>query len=70
MSVAVKPLNKQQNNTNTRTYNTQIGIGSIQLWYGPAVTTIVCGLLSLTYVFSVIKAGGVGKNGSTVAVSP
>lgn len=34
------------------------------------MTTIVCGLLSLTYVFSVIKAGGVGKNGSTVAVSP
>ncbi|EDV56156.2 cholinephosphotransferase 1 isoform X1 [Drosophila erecta] len=46
---------------------TKIGIGSIQLWYGPAVTTIVCGLLSLAYVFSVIKAGGVGKNGSTVA---
>ncbi|XP_033251339.1 cholinephosphotransferase 1-like isoform X5 [Drosophila miranda] len=46
---------------------TKIGIGDIQLWYGPAITTIVCGLLSLTYVFSVIKAGGVGKNGSTVA---
>ncbi|XP_017001116.1 cholinephosphotransferase 1 isoform X2 [Drosophila takahashii] len=46
---------------------TKIGIGSIELWYGPAMTTIVCGLLSLTYVFSVIKAGGVGKNGSTVA---
>ncbi|XP_037712587.1 cholinephosphotransferase 1 isoform X1 [Drosophila subpulchrella] len=45
----------------------KIGIGSIELWYGPALTTIVCGLLSLTYVFSVIKAGGVGKNGSTVA---
>ncbi|XP_017132002.1 cholinephosphotransferase 1 isoform X1 [Drosophila elegans] len=46
---------------------TKIGIGSLELWYGPAMTTIVCGLLSLTYVFSVIKAGGVGKNGSTVA---
>ncbi|XP_016990958.1 cholinephosphotransferase 1 isoform X1 [Drosophila rhopaloa] len=46
---------------------TKIGIGSIELWYGPAMTTIVCGLLSLAYVFSVIKAGGVGKNGSTVA---
>ncbi|XP_017017001.1 cholinephosphotransferase 1 isoform X3 [Drosophila kikkawai] len=46
---------------------TKIGIGGIELWYGPAMTTIVCGLLSLTYVFSVIKAGGVGKNGSTVA---
>ncbi|XP_052840868.1 cholinephosphotransferase 1 isoform X1 [Drosophila gunungcola] len=46
---------------------TKIGIGSLELWYGPAMTTIVCGLISLTYVFSVIKAGGVGKNGSTVA---
>ncbi|XP_052840871.1 cholinephosphotransferase 1 isoform X4 [Drosophila gunungcola] len=47
---------------------TKIGIGSLELWYGPAMTTIVCGLISLTYVFSVIKAGGVGKNGSTVAI--
>ncbi|KAI8037573.1 hypothetical protein M5D96_009726 [Drosophila gunungcola] len=47
---------------------TKIGIGSLELWYGPAMTTIVCGLISLTYVFSVIKAGGVGKNGSTVAL--
>lgn len=66
-----KTLNKQTH-THLCTHNTlctQIGIGSIELWYGPAFTTIVCGLLSLTYVFSVIKAGGVGKNGSTVAVS-
>ncbi|XP_032596772.1 cholinephosphotransferase 1 isoform X2 [Drosophila grimshawi] len=46
---------------------TKIGIGSIELWSGPAITTIVCGMLSLTYVFSVVVAGGVGKNGSTVA---
>ncbi|XP_034476561.1 cholinephosphotransferase 1 isoform X2 [Drosophila innubila] len=46
---------------------TKIGIGNIQLWAVPAVTTIVCGVLSLTYVFSVVVAGGVGKNGSTVA---
>ncbi|EDV98518.1 GH22625 [Drosophila grimshawi] len=47
---------------------TKIGIGSIELWSGPAITTIVCGMLSLTYVFSVVVAGGVGKNGSTVAI--
>ncbi|XP_062132971.1 cholinephosphotransferase 1 isoform X2 [Drosophila sulfurigaster albostrigata] len=46
---------------------TKVGIGNIELWAGPAVTTIVCGVLSLTYVFSVVVAGGVGKNGSTVA---
>ncbi|XP_030557638.1 cholinephosphotransferase 1-like isoform X3 [Drosophila novamexicana] len=46
---------------------TKIGIGNIELWYGPAITTIVCGVISLTYVFSVVVAGGVGKNGSTVA---
>ncbi|KAL7737198.1 hypothetical protein ACLKA6_005389 [Drosophila palustris] len=47
---------------------TKIGIGNIELWAAPAVTTIVCGVLSLSYVFSVVVAGGVGKNGSTVAV--
>lgn len=31
--------------------------------------TIVCGIWSLSYIFSVVLAGGVGKNGSTVAVS-
>ncbi|XP_064535974.1 cholinephosphotransferase 1 isoform X3 [Drosophila montana] len=46
---------------------TKIGIGNIELWHGPAITTIVCGVISLTYVFSVVVAGGVGKNGSTVA---
>ncbi|KAM8714130.1 hypothetical protein ACLKA7_014305 [Drosophila subpalustris] len=46
---------------------TKIGIGNIELWAAPAVTTIVCGVLSLSYVFSVVVAGGVGKNGSTVA---
>ncbi|XP_023171216.2 cholinephosphotransferase 1 isoform X1 [Drosophila hydei] len=46
---------------------TKIGFGKIELWYGPAITTIVCGIISLTYVFSIVVAGGVGKNGSTVA---
>lgn len=31
--------------------------------------TIVCGIWSLSHIFSVVLAGGVGKNGSTVAVS-
>ncbi|KRG05534.1 uncharacterized protein Dmoj_GI21334, isoform D [Drosophila mojavensis] len=48
---------------------TKVGFGKIELWYGPAITTIVCGVISLTYVFSIVVAGGVGKNGSTVAVS-
>lgn len=39
------------------------------IWMILSITTIVCGLWSLSYVFSVIHAGGVGKNGSTVAVS-
>lgn len=46
---------------------TKIGIGHIELWYGLSIATAVCGLFSLTYVFSVVVAGGVGKNGSTVA---
>ncbi|XP_017865724.1 PREDICTED: cholinephosphotransferase 1 isoform X3 [Drosophila arizonae] len=46
---------------------TKVGFGKIELWYGPAITTIVCGVISLTYVFSIVVAGGVGKNGSTVA---
>ncbi|XP_043867267.1 cholinephosphotransferase 1 isoform X2 [Drosophila mojavensis] len=47
---------------------TKVGFGKIELWYGPAITTIVCGVISLTYVFSIVVAGGVGKNGSTVAI--
>lgn len=34
-----------------------------------SIATVVCGVWSLTRIFSVILAGGVGKNGSTVAVS-
>lgn len=34
-----------------------------------SVATVVCGVWSLTRIFNVILAGGVGKNGSTVAVS-
>lgn len=34
-----------------------------------SIATIICGVWSLSRIFSVILAGGVGKNGSTVAVS-
>lgn len=34
-----------------------------------AAMTIVCGFWSLWHIGAVILAGGVGKNGSTVAVS-
>lgn len=34
-----------------------------------SVATIVCGVWSLTRIFKVVRSGGVGKNGSTVAVS-
>lgn len=34
-----------------------------------SVATVVCGVWSLTRIFNVVLAGGVGKNGSTVAVS-
>ncbi|XP_067627824.1 cholinephosphotransferase 1 isoform X7 [Eurosta solidaginis] len=41
--------------------------GNFQMWYLISLMTIVCGLWSLWFIFSVILAGGVGKNGSTVA---
>uniref|UniRef100_U5ESN6 diacylglycerol cholinephosphotransferase n=1 Tax=Corethrella appendiculata TaxID=1370023 RepID=U5ESN6_9DIPT len=43
---------------------TKIGF---ELWNSMALMTIVCGAWSLSHFFSVIHAGGVGKNGSTVA---
>uniref|UniRef100_A0A1I8PM53 diacylglycerol cholinephosphotransferase n=1 Tax=Stomoxys calcitrans TaxID=35570 RepID=A0A1I8PM53_STOCA len=41
--------------------------GNLELWSTLCLMTLVCGLWSLRYIFSVILAGGVGKNGSTVA---
>ncbi|XP_067620099.1 choline/ethanolaminephosphotransferase 1-like [Eurosta solidaginis] len=41
--------------------------GNFQMWYLIALMTIVCGLWSLWFILSVILAGGVSKNGSTVA---
>uniref|UniRef100_A0A182V8H1 diacylglycerol cholinephosphotransferase n=1 Tax=Anopheles merus TaxID=30066 RepID=A0A182V8H1_ANOME len=42
--------------------------GQFELWSTMAVMTILCGGWSLLEFFSVIRAGGVGKNGSTVAM--
>ncbi|XP_050326086.1 cholinephosphotransferase 1 isoform X3 [Bactrocera neohumeralis] len=41
--------------------------GNFQLWSTLSLMTLVCGIWSLWFIFSVILAGGVGKNGSTVA---
>ncbi|KAH1026940.1 hypothetical protein HUJ05_000529 [Dendroctonus ponderosae] len=41
---------------------------SISLWFSIALSTLVCGLWSFYRCFDVIFTGGVGKNGSTVAV--
>uniref|UniRef100_A0A1A9VLL8 diacylglycerol cholinephosphotransferase n=2 Tax=Glossina austeni TaxID=7395 RepID=A0A1A9VLL8_GLOAU len=42
--------------------------GNLELWSSITLVTIVCGIWSLSYISSVILAGGVGKNGSTVAL--
>ncbi|XP_053966408.1 cholinephosphotransferase 1 isoform X5 [Anastrepha ludens] len=41
--------------------------GNIEMWSILSLMTLVCGIWSLWFIFSVILAGGVGKNGSTVA---
>ncbi|XP_065370593.1 cholinephosphotransferase 1 isoform X3 [Calliphora vicina] len=41
--------------------------GNLELWSSLCLMTIVCGIWSLSHIFSVVLAGGVGKNGSTVA---
>ncbi|TMW46025.1 hypothetical protein DOY81_008895 [Sarcophaga bullata] len=42
--------------------------GNLELWSSLSLMTIVCGIWSLSHIFSVVLAGGVGKNGSTVAL--
>ncbi|XP_054269902.1 choline/ethanolaminephosphotransferase 1 isoform X2 [Macrosteles quadrilineatus] len=41
----------------------------IEIRFGVVLTTIVCGSISFYNIFRVIFTGGVGKNGSTVAMS-
>ncbi|XP_055600699.1 cholinephosphotransferase 1 isoform X3 [Uranotaenia lowii] len=42
-------------------------VGNFELWNTMTVMTVVCGSWALLQFFAVIQAGGVGKNGSTVA---
>ncbi|ETN67572.1 ethanolaminephosphotransferase [Anopheles darlingi] len=42
--------------------------GQLELWCSMAIMTIICGGWSLLHFGAVIRAGGVGKNGSTVAL--
>ncbi|KAG4068222.1 hypothetical protein HA402_008863 [Bradysia odoriphaga] len=41
--------------------------GNFELWNSMTVMTVVCGVWALSVTLRVIHAGGVGKNGSTVA---
>lgn len=45
------------------------GVIHMCIWHVIPVGTFICGTWSLYYAFSTIFTGGVGKNGSTVAVS-
>lgn len=44
--------------------------GNVELWMSIPLMTFVCGFWACIHIFSTILGGGVGKNGSTVAVSP
>lgn len=41
--------------------------GNFELWNSMTIMTVVCGVWALSVTLRVIHAGGVGKNGSTVA---
>lgn len=43
--------------------------GSVELWMSIPLMTFVCGFVAAVHMFSTILGGGIGKNGSTVAVS-
>lgn len=42
-------------------------VSDFELWNSMSVMTIICGSWAMMQFFAVIQAGGVGKNGSTVA---
>uniref|UniRef100_A0A336LQV3 CSON001184 protein n=1 Tax=Culicoides sonorensis TaxID=179676 RepID=A0A336LQV3_CULSO len=42
-------------------------IFGFHMWHFMGLATIVCSSWAMSYFFSVIRAGGIGKNGSTVA---
>lgn len=41
----------------------------IYTWYIIPITTLMCGMWSMYHTMNIIFTGGIGKNGSTVAVS-
>uniref|UniRef100_T1GLP6 Uncharacterized protein n=1 Tax=Megaselia scalaris TaxID=36166 RepID=T1GLP6_MEGSC len=43
-------------------------IGNFELWSSMALMTIVCGLWQISFMCKVIKAGGIGRNGSSIAI--
>lgn len=48
----------------------QVGyLDLVEPWYLMVIATTVCAIMSSVGLFTVIVTGGVGKNGSTVAVS-
>nr|CAH7754499.1 unnamed protein product [Callosobruchus chinensis]CAH7757635.1 unnamed protein product [Callosobruchus chinensis] len=49
-------------------WSTKLFSDSFELWYFIPISTFVCGLLCLYSNLTVIFTGGVGKNGSTVAL--
>ncbi|XP_064215020.1 cholinephosphotransferase 1 isoform X5 [Tribolium castaneum] len=49
-------------------WSTKFFSGTVCLWYLIPLSTLICGLWSLYQSIIVIFTGGVGKNGSTVAV--
>lgn len=51
-------------------YHSQIPVLNIQMKMIPAICTFLGAIFSCTNYFRVIFTGGVGKNGSTIAVSP
>ncbi|XP_017772691.1 PREDICTED: choline/ethanolaminephosphotransferase 1 isoform X5 [Nicrophorus vespilloides] len=50
-------------------WKTMLFNSPLELWCGIPIFTTICGLWSLVNMLKVIFTGGVGKNGSTVAVS-
>lgn len=51
-------------------YSFQVGyLDLVEPWYLMVIATTVCAIMSSVGLFTVIVTGGVGKNGSTVAVS-
>ncbi len=61
---------KKKRNPNKQNIINQFKVfGNFELWNSMTIMTVVCGVWALSVTLRIIHAGGVGKNGSTVAVS-